>query len=363
LLKKNHIFLLVTVLFIGLFFSFSITKDRPTADLYDFNLPAYIPKFKEPANNITTVQGVDLGRKLFFDKALSAGNSISCSSCHNPQYAFSDFGEKYSKGIHGHLTTRNSMSLVNLAWNNAFFWDGRVKTLEELVLIPIQDTLEMGEDINHLVKELSGSSQYRKMFYEAFGSEEINGERISRAIAQYLRTLISFGSKMDLVYLIEYYRWKEVPPAYQGHIDAEFKFFLEDHHRAENEAVIAVCASCHGEFLYGGMEFRNNGIGGLNPEPGLFAHTKVVDDLGKFKAVSLRNVSLTAPYMHDGRFASLEEVLDHYENHISNAQNVDPTFFDYNTKKSKIQKLTPSQKKHLIKTLEYMTDSTFINNN
>lgn len=363
MLKNRNISLLVVALALVIFFSFAVETHKEPVDLYKFEFPAYVPKFNEPENNKTTVQGVNLGRKLFFDQTLSGDNSVSCAGCHNPKLAFSDAGNKYSKGIHGYLTRRNSMSLVNLGWNNAFFWDGRVKTLEELVLIPITDSLEMGENVPHLIEELEASADYRKMFYEAFGTDEITGDRISRAIAQYLRTLISFNSKMDVIYSMEYYGMEEIPATYGRYVDEEFKLFVKEHFSAENEQVIAVCASCHGEFLYGGMEFRNNGLGGDTPEPGLSAFSKNADDLGKFKAVSLRNVSLTAPYMHDGRFATLEAVLDHYENHVSGAKNADATFFEYNTQKPKINKLSSAQKKHLLKTLEYMTDTTFITNN
>lgn len=325
-------------------------------------IPSYFSQnFNIPADNPTTVQGVELGRMLFYEKKLSGDNSMSCGSCHQQARAFSD-GRQFSTGITGEQGTRNAMALVNLLWVPRFFWNGRSPGLEEQALVPIEDPVEMHETLENAVAELQGTAEYPTRFEAAFGTPEITADRIARALAQFQRTLISANSKYD-----QYLRGEYQPTELelQG-IDLFFTHPIPQIGlRGGN------CGDCHlgpltsGE-INGFRGFHNNGLDADDSmNPGLMAFTGDSLDRGKFRAPTLRNIALTAPYMHDGRFNSLEEVLEHYDQHIAMSQTLDPLIIEASNEERfpgdpvKLQ-LAEQEKAAILAFLHMLTDNTFI---
>lgn len=301
---------------------------------YDFsgtNLPLGLPNliFMEniPADNPVTIEGVHLGRKLFYDPILSFDSSLSCSGCHRQEFAFSDGGKAFSLGIDGILGHRNAMPLFNLGYQPltssldpldtiGFFWDGRAPTLEDQALRPIQDTIEMHETLPNVLKKLNRSETYQELFYEAFGEDSITSELVSKALAQFERTIVSGNTKYDQA------------------INAVLGVYLTEQELLGSQLFVALdggdCFHCH---VLGGTftdyTFRNNGLDEASvytdfTDPGRGRVTGDTGDYGKFKVPSLRNIEYTAPYMHDGRFETLEEVLEHYNEHVVDGPFTDP---------------------------------------
>lgn len=265
-----------------------------------------------PSNNPLTEEGIELGKKLFFDKKLSENGSQSCADCHNPSNSFTD-ARQYSIGIDNIQGTRNSMPLFNLAWNydDRFFWDGRELSLERQVLDPITNPIEMHNTIANLVQELQIDSEYPEMFLKAFGTEIIDSILIGKAIAQYERTIISANSKFDK------YLLGETTLTIQE--EEGFNIFM-DEDRGD-------CFHCHGNEnnpLWTDNKFHNNGLDNNFSDLGLGAVTGNPNDNGKFKTPSLRNLAFTAPYMHDGRFSTIDEVINHYSEGLQDSHTVDP---------------------------------------
>ena len=274
---------------------------------YVFELPEYMPRLVQPEDNLATEAGVRLGRMLFFDPILSVDSTVSCGTCHEPERAFTD-GKAFSLGVSGSPTRRSSMSLVNVAFQESFFWDGRSGSLEEQSLHPVEDPTEMGEDWDNVLRKLRARERYGKAFREAFGiasTSELTRELVAKAIAQYERSLISAGSRYDRVVhgLDGYFTELEE--------DGRQLFFTEpstDH---------PGCGHCHNAPTFATERFVNNGIDAAEDlsdfvDGGRGEVTGDAYDNGKFRAPTLRNIDLTAPYMHDGRFATLDEVLEHY---------------------------------------------------
>ncbi|MEZ5989190.1 MAG: cytochrome c peroxidase [Planctomycetota bacterium] len=301
-----------------------------------------------PTDNQVTDWGASLGRVLFYDVRLSRNERTSCASCHKQAKGFAD-GQRHSRGFERKPTRRNSMSLANLAYyqSGRFFWDERGATLEEMVLMPIQDEVEMGMDLATLVDRVAGDPGYRELFRKAFGDPEVSKERIGKALAQFLRSMVSFRSRFDEGYA----RTGSVVPDFPNFSRAENlgkRIFLGLHDGNTRNS----CASCHmlspepiqpsmcGDqptattprktrglqpVLFQAVEPLNNGIddGDARDDPGLSATTGFANDTGRFKAPSLRNVAVTGPYMHDGRFPTLARVLDHYSRRIQPHPNLD----------------------------------------
>jgi cytochrome c peroxidase len=277
-----------------------------------FHVPPIVGQDNMPATNVTTDAGATLGRVLFYDKRLSTNQTISCSSCHQEQHGFSD-SRKFSLGFNGGLTARNAMGLSNGRWylRRHFFWDERANTLEDQVLQPIQNAVEMGMTLSALTNRLAAEPFYTNLFSLAFGSPEITSDRISRALAQFVRSIVSTRSKYDA----------GVPIGFSNFTAQENlgrQIFL-------GQVGNATCAACHGtDNFVPGPNINNNGLEFPFVDKGRGGITGLAQDDGLFKVPSLRNIELTAPYMHDGRFATLEEVVEFYNSGVVNNPNLSP---------------------------------------
>ncbi|MBX3390394.1 MAG: hypothetical protein KF691_13170 [Phycisphaeraceae bacterium] len=268
-----------------------------------------------PADNPLTVEGVSLGEKLFFEKKLSANNAQSCSDCHHPDAAFSDPGNAYSKGVDGLLGKRNTMPLFNLAWMTSMTWDGKRTRPRDQALAPIQDEREMHQSLDAAVAKLRADPDYPALFEKAFGSPGITDERLGLALEQYLLTLISGDSKFDRAVRDE--------AQFTDEEKHGLTLFVLEFDPARGR-LGADCFHCHGNELFTNNLFKNNGLDSEFSDRGRQSATGRSTDAGKFKVPSLRNVELTAPYMHDGRFATLEEVIDHYADGVHPSDTLDP---------------------------------------
>jgi cytochrome c peroxidase len=269
-------------------------------------------------DNPLTVQGVLLGRMLFHEKMLSGNNTMSCSSCHKQEFAFSDTA-KFSVGIDGLIGKRNSMSAVNMAWNtNGFFWDGRAELLRHQSLLPIQDVLEMNETLENVVAKLNNNQQYKDQFVRSFGSPEITNEKISFALEQFMNSIVSNQSKYDK-YLAGTVLLDSSEERGRELFFAEFNPFFPEISGAD-------CAHCHSGDNFSNNQYMNNGTKTDIEmiDLGRFDVTQNIGDKGKFKVPTLRNIELTAPYMSDGKFANLEEVINHYNGGLKISSTLDP---------------------------------------
>jgi cytochrome c peroxidase len=267
-----------------------------------------------PRDNPLTGEGVTLGSRLFFDLRLSADNSESCATCHNPRLAFSQPG-RFSRGVDGDIGTRNAMALENLAWKKSFFWDGRVATLREQVLQPIQNPIEMHETLSNAVAKISADKDYQRLFANAFSSPKITADRIASALEQFLLVQVSCDSKFDHVMAG---REKFSAEEQRG-----FELFSTEYDPRRGQFG-ADCFHCHGGPLFQSQSFANNGLDSEFKDLGRAKVTGKDSDKGKFAVPSLRNVALTAPYMHDGRFRTLEEVVEYYATGVKRSATLDP---------------------------------------
>jgi cytochrome c peroxidase len=283
---------------------------------YPFQMGATFPIPDLPRDNPLTVERVELGKTLFFDKQLSINAAQSCADCHAPEKAFTD-GRRTARGAEGDFGTRNAMPLFNLAWKKDFFWDGRAKSLREQVLQPIQNPIEMHEPLTNLCVKLAATDKidYAKLFAAAFGSPEITAEKISLALENYLLTLTSFNAKFDRVL-----RGGEKFTAEERR---GFELFSTEYDPRRGQFG-ADCFHCHGGPLFQSQAFANNGADGAFTDIGREKVTGKASDRGKFAVPSLRNVELTAPYMHDGRFGTLEDVIRHYSTGVVRSATLDP---------------------------------------
>jgi len=278
---------------------------------YPFQMGATFPIPDLPRDNPLTVERVELGKTLFFDKQLSINAAQSCADCHAPEKAFTD-GRRTARGAEGDFGTRNAMPLFNLAWKKDFFWDGRAKSLREQVLQPIQNPIEMHEPLTNLCVKLAATDKidYAKLF-----AAEITAEKISLALENYLLTLTSFNAKFDRVL-----RGGEKFTAEERR---GFELFSTEYDPRRGQFG-ADCFHCHGGPLFQSQAFANNGADGAFKDIGREKVTGKASDRGKFAVPSLRNVELTAPYMHDGRFGTLEDVIRHYSTGVVRSATLDP---------------------------------------
>lgn len=305
-----------------------------------------------PTDNPLTVQGVELGRMLFYEKMLSADSSQSCASCHQQVDGFSD-KRKFSIGVEMLPGRRQAMPIFNMAWHsNEFFWDGRATLLRDQSLLPIEDPLEMNETLPNVIAKLSDTEAYRDQFMRAFGSEEINAEKMSLAMEQFMLSIVSFNSKYDK-YLAGELELTESEERGRVLFETEYNPFFPEFSGAD-------CAHCHGGANFENDQYMNNGLDSdANfTDLGREEVTQLPADRAKFKVPSLRNIAVTAPYMHDGRFQTLEEVIDHYNEGIQESSTADVTVL--NTRDTGLF-LTEQDKEDLINFLKTLTDETFLN--
>lgn len=315
-----------------------------------FRLPVSerLPKVKWPVDNPLTIEGVELGRRLFRDPRLSQNNAQSCASCHDRSKAFTD-GRISSVGASGQRGRRNAMPLVNLAWAREFFWDGRAKSLREQVLLPIQDAHEMNETLDRAVAKLEADHDYPLQFKAAFGTAGIKSERMALALEQFLLTLISQESKFDLAAR----KVAQLTPKEQRGL----QLFITEH-APDRGLRGADCFHCHGGNLFSNHQFMNNGLEEYPGDLGRMNVTRSESDRAKFKVPTLRNVALTAPYMHDGRLATLEDVVEHYNGKLHRSQTLDPNLAKH--PESGLG-LSAEDKAALVAFLKTLTDEQFVN--
>ena len=281
---------------------------------FAFIVPAGFPQPELPADNPLTEEGVELGRRLFGDRRLSARNTQSCASCHSEGSAFSD-KRALSVGADGKPGARNSMPLFNLAWSPSYAWDGSKPRLRDQALAAITNKVEMHADPAKIVAVLGGDRRVRADFAAAFGTPEVTVERIGLALEQFMLTLVAADSKFDrslrgAVRLTE--------EEQQG-----FALFVTEYDPVRGKRG-ADCFHCHGGTLFTDFGFRSNGLDLASVDAGRAVVTGKSTDAGKFKTPSLRNVAVTAPYMHDGRFATLDEVVAHYNHGVKRTATLDP---------------------------------------
>lgn len=320
---------------------------RVVPQVYQLNVPANFPLPVMDPENVLSADGVALGRMLFYDRRLSGNNKISCASCHQPALAFTDGVALGNAGFSGKQLIRSAPALINLAWsNNGLFWDGGATNLESQAFGPLTSEDEMFQNLAELLEELNQVPEYQRLFRKVF-NDEIKTGYIVKALAQFQRTLISGNSRYD---------------KYQGN-EGET---LNDQEKKGMKLFEMYCRSCHTGVLFTDNDFHNNGIDASFDNDALegiyqgrFRISYNPGDLGKFKTPTLRNIALTAPYMHDGRFRTLEEVLKHYSSGIRVSATTDKKLM---VNGSWGFALSDDEQAAVISFLQTLTDSSFINN-
>ncbi len=304
-------------------------KPRPhdwvyAPEAYTQKIPATFPLLEIPANNPMTVQGVKLGRMLYYDPILDRDSARACANCHIQAISFTSTGEV--------------LPHINLAWNTSFLWNGKVQgSLEDIMLFEVKDFFKAN------LSRLQQHTDYPRLFFEAFGEETITYELAARALAQFQRTMVSSNSKYDKV------------------IDPGSSIFFTDEELSGYELFFsetADCFHCHGGILFTDNEFHNNALSS-SPDEGLMETTGQAYDRGKFKSPTLRNIELTGPYMHDGRYKTLEEVIDFYSEGLKYSETVDPLMKAMHLGG---KHLTSQQKSDLLAFLKTLTDTTYTTN-
>jgi cytochrome c peroxidase len=326
------------------------TKDEPATYnpvAASIAVPDFVTSFagdmKVPADNPLTVDGIILGRKLFYEKLLSNNNSISCATCHNQAEGFDD-KRPFSQGTNGAFGNRNAMPIVNLAYSSRFFWDGRRNSLEGQAHDPVTNPIEMAEKWPVVVGKLQMSSNYADLFYKAFGTRIIDSTLVVKAIAQFERTLVSFNSRFDKYY----------------YLGDSMALTAQEKNGLALFTGKGMCDNCHRmNTLFTDNMFRNNGLDVAPRDGGLMKFTGLPSDNGKFKVSTLRNIAETSPYMHDSRFATLEEVVEHYSSGIKeNSPNLDEHMPAFGSGLN----LTPDEKSDLVAFMRSLSDTAFLNN-
>lgn len=332
-----------------------LTGEPYSPEAYELDLPPHFPAMYIPQDNPLTKEGVLLGRHLFYDPILSVDSTISCSSCHLPELGFTD-GKPIAVGVEGRLGRRSSMNLINVGFvQSGLFWDGRSESLEEQALHPIEDPLEMANTWPAVLEKLQKHPDYPLMFRKAFGiknSKEITRELVAKSLAQFQRTLVSKDSKYDRVEQgLDYYSDLEL---------MGFGLYFDD----DPDLPDAECGHCHNIPITSSDDFFNNGIqsspGNISgfADLGLGAISGSIADNGKFRAPHLRNLKYRAPFMHNGQFNTLDEVIQHYISGGQDSPNKDPLLNDL----QKSRPLEPIHVQALKAFIETFTDTVFHNN-
>ncbi len=346
-MKKESIkiFYLILIVF---FYSCSNDLDDNYQDLEPLvSIPDNFPNFIDSQTNPLTREGILLGKKLFYDKRLSGNNMVSCATCHNQELAFSDGVSLSSAGISGNTLLRNSPALINLAWaDNGLFWDGGSTNLESQAFAPLAHHDEMFQNLTELVEELNADLDYVMLFQGAFNGP-ITQANIVKALAQFERTMVSGNSRYDKF------------------LRGEAGGNLSNDELQGLALAQQLCFSCHSSILLTDNRYHNNGLDTDFSDAshegmfqGRFRVTNNVEDLGKYKTPTLRNIEKTAPYMHDGRLLSLEEVINHYASGVSYSSTLDPLLQQNNTLGFS---LSDTEKAQIIAFLKTLTDYDFLN--
>lgn len=312
-----------------------------------FEKPSNFPDLVYNLNaNPPTQKGFELGKKLFYDGRLSSDGVISCGFCHEQASAFTHHGHTFSQGVDGQNGTRNTPSIQNLAYQGVFMYDGASDHLDLQPVIPLTNPVEMNSNLSAIITMLNTDADYIKLFGQAFPNKPINSEYLLKALAQFMVMVTSSNSKFD--------QWRRNEPS--GTLTQNE---LEGYSVFNNK-----CASCHASDLMTDHSFRNNGLA-VNPvlnDAGRFRVTELASDYYKFKVPSLRNVEKTAPYMHDGRFGTLEAVLNHYSNGVQDSATLDPILKQNGTLGLALSTNEKIQLIAFLKTLtdyQYLSDSRF----
>lgn len=361
-MKKTLVYIVLATLALACSDVVNEVPDTPFSTTpYTFNFnKSVLPPVNIPVDNALTVEGVQLGRMLFYDPILSRDSSQSCASCHNQKNAFTDNGLARSTGINGTVGQRNSMPIFNLMWHlDGFFWDGRSDILRHQAIEPIIDQTEMNETIGNVMAKLSNSSRYSLAFSKAFDTESIDEELIGKALEQFMLSVVSANSKFDRVQLqLEEFTIQERTG--QVIFNEEAITINEERDPNNPENIGGDCFHCHGNSLFMTREYMTNGLpnvtdigrGGVNGN---------ARDNYKFKTPSLRNVEKTAPYMHDGRFNTLEEVVQHYLSDMSDATADLSEEPNMHALRDSVY-LSEEHKAALVAFLKTLTDDEFLNN-
>ncbi len=288
------------------------------------------------SSNPVTYDGFTLGRYLFYEPMLSEDTTISCGSCHQQVFGFTNGpSHPVSHGVHDLFGTRNSPAIFNIVWHTKIMWDGRVNNIENQPMGPIQNPIEMNLSFNTAILRIANSPKYKTLFKNAFGDTVVNSQRFLKSLTQFMGLMVSYNSKYDKV-----------------------KNGNETFTAAENNGYTVFknnCATCHSEPLFSDYSFRNNGLPvNSYQDSGRYKITFDPNDMFKFKTPSLRNLGFTAPYMHDGRFSTLGDVLNHYTSGVYSTPNLDPQLT------SGIP-LTTLERNDLLSFLSTLNDYTFIN--
>jgi cytochrome c peroxidase len=323
---------------------FQTTKTTP----YNLTISSGLSSnaFKVPADNPLTKEGVALGRMLFYDPILSADSTMSCATCHKQKFAFTDSTVRFSKGIDGSLGNRNAMPLFNLAFDRSYFWDGRSASLEAQALKPIEDIREMKHSVSAVLIKLNASATYQQYFKDAFGPGPITATQLAKALSQFERIILSGDSKYD-----KYMRGEATLTTQEK---LGFNLFEGSDPLTQGD-----CIHCHAVGnTFTDYEFKNNGLDTIFTDLGRYEVTGLINDKGKFKTPTLRNIALTAPYMHDGRFKNLEEVMGHYNIQFhKNSADIDPVM----ASQAK-DRLNKADRDAIIAFLKTLTDSVMLKN-
>lgn len=341
-MKKTYFCVLSVFLFL------SCTSDKDDTEYQnipiEYQVPSNFPSLAyNMADNPLTEKGFELGKKIFYDGRLASDGVVSCGFCHIQEDAFTHHGHTFSHGVGDGVGVRNAPPIQNMAYQTQFFWDGAADHIELLSMAPISNELEMNGNIIDIINMMKNDSAYKKLYKQAFTNGEINSENMLKALAQFMTVLTSSNSRFDK------YRRNELGGALTAQELAGYTVFNQK------------CASCHETDIFTDNSFRNNGLP-INPsinDKGRYRVTGLDEDKYKFKVPSLRNIEKTAPYMHDGRFYTLDAVLDHYDSGVTQTQNLDPSL--QHTGALGIP-LSSSEKAQLIAFLKTLTDNEFLSN-
>ena len=310
-------------------------------DTLSIEIPDYFPEVTYNFEaNPPTEKGFELGKKLFYDGKLSSDGVVSCGFCHIQDFSFTHHTHIVSHGVNGALGTRNAQPLQNMIFMNEFTWDGAAESLDAQPIIPITAEVEMNESFSNIIDKLQADEEYPQLFAEAFENGEVNTDNMLKAISQFLVMMVSADSKYDKILKNEGSQFTAEEEAGKVLFDQK-------------------CATCHAGVLFTDQSYRNNGLP-IDPEyddEGRSRITGLQADKYKFKVPSLRNIQITYPYMHDGRFQTLAQVLDHYDSGMVVTENLDPVF---QQNENLGISLTEDEKQKIIAFLETLTDDNFL---